>query len=414
MNRIIKWIITLIIITFLCQMVAGQTPEELFKLAIRNNPELMALEAEYRANLERIPQTGQLANPELGLGGFISPVETRLGPQRARVSLTQMFPWFGTLDARKELTAAAATTDTERIHQRKRELFFELQSAWLKLYEVRESQRIIRRNLDLLTSLKRLAEIRVEAGKSTLAEVIQADLKIHALEQKLKILDISAQKPLADINRITFRNTNDEVIISDSLSFIAVPQQPDSLVQALRQHPAIGYLSARQEVARQAIQLNRQEGKPSFGLGADYIMVDGRTDLIPENNGRDIFQVRATISIPVFREKYQAKTREENLRIENLEYRKEALLSSFMGMITHTLTEWEELHISHQLYRDQIASLTSAIRIMESDYSINNRKFEDLLALEMELINYELQLLNTTVNSHIAKAKFEELTGLNQ
>ena len=57
------------------------------------------------------------------------------------------------------------------------------------------------------------------------------------------------------------------------------------------------------------------ESKPTFGFGMDYIMVDSRSDANPSRNGRDIFQISAKLKIPIFKEKYQAKEREEKLKI---------------------------------------------------------------------------------------------------
>ncbi|MDZ7689755.1 MAG: hypothetical protein U5K69_01120 [Balneolaceae bacterium] len=71
--------------------------------AAQNNPALKASFNHYLAALEQVPQVNALPDPELAFGYFISPIETRVGPQTARFSLSQMFPWFGTLDAREHI-----------------------------------------------------------------------------------------------------------------------------------------------------------------------------------------------------------------------------------------------------------------------------------------------------------------------
>ena len=79
---------------------SAQSLEDLLEIARENNLELKGLENEYLAALERAPQVSELPDPEAGIGAFPFPVETRLGPQIARLSVTQMFPWFGTLDSK--------------------------------------------------------------------------------------------------------------------------------------------------------------------------------------------------------------------------------------------------------------------------------------------------------------------------
>ncbi len=67
----------------------------------QNNPGLKARFNEYLAALEVAPQVKSLPDPQLAFGYFIQPVETRVGPQQFKISVSQMFPWFGTLKAKE-------------------------------------------------------------------------------------------------------------------------------------------------------------------------------------------------------------------------------------------------------------------------------------------------------------------------
>ncbi len=78
---------------------------------MNENLELKIFEKEYLAALEKAPQVSQLPDPEAGIGVFPLPVETRLGAQILRVGATQMFPWKGTLDSKKDLELAKLWED---------------------------------------------------------------------------------------------------------------------------------------------------------------------------------------------------------------------------------------------------------------------------------------------------------------
>ncbi|MDD3605166.1 MAG: hypothetical protein PHD86_08265, partial [Kiritimatiellae bacterium] len=68
--------------------------------AARNNPELEAAFNRWKAELERIPQVRALPDPRFNYAYFVEEVETRVGPQKQRLGLSQVFPWFGTLKLR--------------------------------------------------------------------------------------------------------------------------------------------------------------------------------------------------------------------------------------------------------------------------------------------------------------------------
>ncbi len=386
----------------------AQSPEQLYGQAIESNTALKALEQSYRAALEKAPQINQLPDPEVSIGAFPLPVQTRLGAQQLRLSAGQMFPWFGTLAAKEDWAHAQAAVSQTQIESYKKELLYQIQVAWYRLYEIRQSREIIAQKLEILHSLKKLAEAQVAAGQASLADVLRTDLKIRELSQELKILASQEKKPLIEINQLLHRPLDEPISLPAGLTFSVLPFQKDSLFsQIWQQHPQLQMLSAQQEVSRQAMRVNEKAGKPMLGLGADYLFVSARTDAEPLNNGRDIIQLKATVSLPLFREKYAAKNREESFRIHALEHQKEEAASSFLSMIEMAYAEHESAGLMQELYLQQIETIKATLSILRSDYSNSNRNFDELLRLEAELINYELKLLRAVVMSHQARVGIE-------
>ena len=81
----------------------AQSLEELKTISAENNLELKAQYKSFEAQLENVTQAKSWQDPNLSFGYFISPIETRVGPQIARFSLTQMLPWFGTFKTKGEM-----------------------------------------------------------------------------------------------------------------------------------------------------------------------------------------------------------------------------------------------------------------------------------------------------------------------
>ena len=78
----------------------AQEVEQFLRIAEENQPEISAAYTEFEAALQKSPQVASLPDPTLTVSAFGQMMETRLGSQEARFSLMQMFPWFGTLEAR--------------------------------------------------------------------------------------------------------------------------------------------------------------------------------------------------------------------------------------------------------------------------------------------------------------------------
>lgn len=387
----------------------AQSLETLLAEVRANNPALKALQNEHLAALERAPQVSQLPDPELGFGVFPLPVETRLGPQVLRVGATQMFPWFGSLDQKKKLELAKAKAAYEQIDAKALMLYFNLRQAYLQLYEIQQSQRIVRENMQLLEALEQLALTKVESGRATLADALRVQLKKQELEQQLLLLAEAELPPTITINQLRQHPLEEPILLSDSLGFTALPFDRDTLAAYLSTHqPQLRMMQQQQEVARQAIALNALNTKPSFGVGLDYILVNERQDVVMPNNGKDILQLRATVKVPLFRQQYQAREREEQLRIQALEYRQEDTRSSMLATIDQAYSQHASAILQKDFLEQQIQLTATTLDILEEQYSAKGGDFAELLRLEQDLIRYRLQLLQAAVQTHLAKNKIEQ------
>ncbi|TNE65250.1 MAG: cation transporter, partial [Bacteroidetes bacterium] len=163
----------------------------------------------------------------------------------------------------------------------------------------------------------------------------------------------------------------------------------------------------QQEAARQTIALNALEGKPSIGVGLDYIAVGKRSDASPEHNGRDILGPRVSVRVPIYRDKYHAREQEERLKILALETQQQQQYLQFRSTLDQAFADYEDGRLKFQLYQEQEATLESTGQLLLTDYSTSGRRFVDLLQLEDQLLQYQLRSLSAVVQTRNARAAIE-------
>ncbi len=367
------------------------------------NLELQALQQDYQASLEVMPQVGQRPDPEVGLGIYPLPVETRLGAQLTRLSVSQKLPWFGVLDQQKELATAKTTVVYQQIENTFLEQRYQLKKAYYQLYELEQKLEIIVQNQLILESLEQVALAQIASGKGTTADVLQVQLKQNSLIQELKIIQTQKRIPNSVINQLLHQAVDQVITTTDSLRFALLPINKDSLLaNIVQQHPKMIQFNQQKEVHQKILQLNDLAAKPTFGVGMDYILVNGRNDADPMGNGRDILQVRGTIKIPLNKQQYQAKEREEQLKMAAIEQRKIALYENFIAAIERAYATYEMAQLEYELASQQLEITNATIEILETNYSVNGSRFDELLQLESQQINYQLQQLMAIVKSHQA------------
>ncbi len=396
-----------------CLSALGLRAQRLDSLLTRvttHHPELRALYLEYEAALERAPQVSTLPDPEVMAGVFVLPVETRLGPQWVRLGATQMFPWKGTLPTRKDAVLAMSRARYEQWRARQLQLTYELKKAWYELYRLRKSQHIIREQIDLLHALERLASTMVESGKATMADVLRVQLRIEELEEQVARFEALEAGPLARINELSVRPLDAPVSLPDTLPMAALPWQRDTIEAHIRAgHPLVRMYAALQDEARKQLELNELARKPSLAVGLDYIMLGKRSDADPAGNGRDVLSPRLGLKVPIYTRKFDAREREEQLRIRALEANKDAAVLRFTATIARAWAQWDEARTTLEAANAQADVLRATRNILEVRYATSGREFDELLRIETQLIQLELKRLQAVVQSHQARSLIEQI-----
>lgn len=275
-------------------LVQAQTLEDYVKEAAENNPGLKAKYAEFEAALQRVSQSNALPDPTLSFGYFIIPVETRVGPQQAKISLSQMFPWFGTLSAKGDVSSYLAEAKYQEFLDSRNALVYQVKAAWYPLYEVEQMLLLQKKNRDILLTYKDLATSSFKNGKGSMVDVIRVDIMIENSITEIKLLEDKTKPLSTHFNSLLNRADTTPIFVADTIPFerVAPDYRKDSLLLA---NPLLASLKLKQEAALAQEELARKQGLPNFGVGIDYILIGKRTDMDLPDNGKNALMPMVSI-----------------------------------------------------------------------------------------------------------------------
>ena len=161
-------------------------------------------------------RSGALPDPTVAFGYFISPVETRVGPQQFKISASQMFPWFGTLKAKENVSVQLAKAKYEVFLEAKSKLFNEVRSTYFNIYFNRRAIEITKENLTILNTFQKLANIKVETGKVSAVDEYRIEMEIGDLENQLALL-LDKQKVLEVMFNNLLNVEKDEYVVTPDI-----------------------------------------------------------------------------------------------------------------------------------------------------------------------------------------------------
>lgn len=390
---------------------ATQSLDSLYQMSVRNNPELKAIEMEYLSLLAQEDQVSQLPNPQVGVGVPILRPETRLGPQMMMISATQMFPWFGTFEQKKEVVIQLSKAKYEGLTATKLNLFYQIKSAYYQLVFLEQKRRLYEQSLENYGALESIALSRVAAGQSSIADVLRVQTKIDEYEALIKQLENEKVAFKAQINGVINRSLESEVQLVDSIDYQLKDYDLNAYQLNIEQHhPMLRQLDYQIAASNSKLAVNQKMNQPTLGVGVDYSLVNPRTDANPEYNGRDILVPKVMVSIPIYRKQYQGVMREEKFNQDAMNYRKENAADEMLTRIVTSKSEYDNAEITHGLALKQTEKMMSAYQILLANYSADGKQMEDLLATQNELIQLKLKADLSTLNMGLAKAKIERLT----
>jgi len=367
---------------------------------IRNNPDLAVLEKTRLAETLIGDQVDDWADTEFGAGVGVFPTETRLGPQRLKLSVTQMLPWPGLLDARRDLALSRA--EVTRLKRANQQLGLEqlLAEAYYQLYEYRQTDGVLSRQLEVLAQLRSILLQRVAAGQARTTALLRLDLRKQQLEQQRAILSNRQDIPRSVLHKL----------LADGRPI----QTPDTLTTAIlmpldtiaETFPGLQQVRQQQAVARAAMQLAEREAMPRIGVGLDYFMVGQRDVADLPRNGRDIAVPRVMVTVPLAGNRYDARIAEQEVRTAALNDQYESRRLALRQKRTQALTRYREARLQLELYQQQQQLLKETIDLEIRALSTGDARLEDILELYQQDLDYQLQKLRATVATHLAKAAY--------
>ena len=399
--KAIKFIIGFLFILIYQSAGAQDILNNYLEAAAKNNPAVKAKFSEYMASLEIVPQVGKLPDPQMALGYFIQPVEIRLGPQRFKFSLSQMFPWFGTLEAKENSAIQMAKAKYEIFEETKSWLFNEVRSTYYNLYFTRKAIEITSENIEILKLFQKLALIKVEAGIVSAVDEYRIEIETGDLIYQLELLKDKFNVLQIMFNNLLNAENSQRIELPDTLWDKKLEIDKQSIIEKIlsKNHQLIR-IDYQLESLKFKEEVAKNTGKPNFTVGIDYIIVGkGNNNLA----GKDAFVFpKVGISIPLYRDKYKAMVKE----VVYLEAAKQSEKLDKINIL-ETIFEnaWKDYCDAQRrisLYVNQTDLAEKSIVILETEHKTGNKNFEEILRMERKLLKYSLESVKAVTDKQAA------------
>jgi outer membrane protein TolC len=438
-----------------------QSLDDYLVIAGENNPELKAYYQEYLAAMEIAPQVGSLPDPELSVGIFPMPMERFMGNQVADIRLMQMFPWFGMLATQKEEAKYMAQAKYSLFLNAKNQLFYQVKDSWYELYAIQEQIRISQENLEYLKKYETLALSKfraasagnspksampqnstntqtVSSGSSGMSsmgnsqpmstaspqamnsgmsnngigmsDVLRIRMQIRELESSIETLKDQLTPVQIKFNKLLNREIQAPIAIPEKLEATALIWDKMVVLDSITTHnPMLQMYESELSALDQQEKMARLDGRPMFGAGVNYMPFQPR----PEGNmlmgGNDMIMPMVTMTLPIYRKKTQSRIKETNYLKEATVLRKERESNMLAMEWSMAIRDLEDANRKVKLYQEQTELANQKLNLVLTSFTSNGKDFEEVLATQQILLDYQLKAILAIVQQHKSLALLESL-----
>jgi outer membrane protein TolC len=372
---------------------APESLSQLENLALARNPHLRRLSQEVAAARARSHYVDKLPDPTVAGSVFGHPIETAAGSQRASATVGQMIPWLKRLDAQSQQACFEALVLQKAFEVERLKTVGDLRERWFRLYVLRKQIETSRANQELLTSLIEVANARVATGQASQGDVLLGTLELSRLQEQILTFKQQVEANKAELNRLVGRDAASPIEIPGQLA-ASLPEWSHPMLRQLarERQPAIAAAQLRTQATRWGVEVARLKRRPDVSLSANWFAIDdNRPSPSIVDVGRDAWSLGAQVSVPLWRQKYDAIEQEARWKhfashasAEDVEQRYDALLRDLWEQAktadeTSTLYQETILLQARQTLQADQQSYTNAT--VEFDRVV--RDFRNVLTLEL-------------------------------
>ncbi len=385
----------------------GQTLESYIGEAEANNPEVQAFEIKYNIAKEKVAQADALPNTEVSAGVFVSEPETRTGAQKARFSVKQMLPWFGTITARENYASSMAEVDYLDITITKRQLRLSVSQSYYKLYAIEEKQEVLEENIRLLKTYERLALISVEVGNASAVDVLRLQIRQNELQEQKEVLMKEFLSERSVFNNLLNR---EEALEIDMVDRLFIDDKFAQVTVELGLHPELEKYDRLYESVAQSEILNQKEANPNLGFGLDYVPVAKRAGMTFSDNGKDILMPMVSLSIPIFNNKYKSRSLQNDLRLEEINAKKASRRNLLETILNTAINNKEAATIKYNTQLKNLEQANDAEEILIKNYETGTIDFNDVLDIQELQLKFQMNQIEAVKNYYSQMAVINYLT----
>ncbi|MBN2019053.1 MAG: TolC family protein [Sedimentisphaerales bacterium] len=401
-----------ILLTVFTSVVTAAEPNTFITLndylayAETHNAGLLSKKQEWIAATEEIPQAKALPDPEIKYSYLTRQSAMQMSQT---LSVMQMFPWFGTIDARTETALKQSDAAHQKYQSARLMLFKEVKQGFYEFAYLAKAIDIAAENLELLRHFEEVARTRYTASRTDQPDVIRAQVELARIEYMLSSLEQLRKPTVSKLNKALNLPEDTNLPWPKVEKFNAAALDYEYIVSLLRQkNPELASLNFEVLAAKSGIELARKNFYPDIGVGVEWTRFERSGGM----SGRDSVALMFQMNLPLWQDSYSAGERQAQALAASIEQERIDTENALLSKAAQSFYDYNDSIRRIRLYRDTlIPKGQELLQTSETAYKAGTTDFLSLIDSQRLLLDYYLSYQRALADNRQKLAELEMLVG---
>lgn len=389
------------------------TLEQAISLTV--DTETVSQSFEYRAlGLEQQSiAEGGLPDPKLKLGAMNLPTDSFDLDQEAmtqlQVGVIQVFPRGSSRSIKSKMNQEKAEKARLMSKNALLKATYDVSRNWFELYYWLRAEEIVKQSRSWFSNLVGVTESRYRVGSASQQDVVQSELELDRLTDRLEGIRIKQDTARSDLSRWIGAEASMRGLPNE-LPSISMPAMTEA-IPVLSKHPIIQASDAEIRVNNDNVDLSRQSYKPGFALDVTY---GDRSGQNPDGSDRsNMLSAMVLLDVPLFTDKRQdRKLASSQQNLEAVKQERETAMRKLLSQLQRTKSSLRILDRQISLYKDKlIPQSRSHSELALKAYENNRVEFNSVLRARVAELDTRLKGIRLQVDRAQTIAMLNYLAG---
>jgi outer membrane protein TolC len=243
-----------------------------------------------------------------------------------------------------------------------------------------------------------------------LQDVLRVKMEILDQQNKLALLNDQRKTLEISFNTLLNRDQYTPVNIADSIQIQQLPSEKLAIADSiLANNPMLAMLESEVSSYEAMEQKARKMGLPMVGVGLNYMINQKREGNTFMMNGNDMVMPMFSVSIPIYRKKYNAMQKEAQFMQEAAKQQTVSLQNNLQVQYRSFIQNLDDAERRIQLYNEQEELARKTTDLILSDFANTGADYEEVLRMQYKVLDYGFKHVEAITDYNTSVALAEKL-----